>query len=68
MTSRELTIACFALVLAVAATLEVLARAGWLALPTLDETFAAARRRSVGKVITFIVWFWFGWHFLARGI
>ena len=67
MSTRALTIIGFVTFLLVAAVMEVVARTGWTRLPTLDAVFAAARRSPLGRTITFVVWFWFGWHFLARG-
>lgn len=67
MSTRAFTIIGFAAFLTIAAGMEVVARTGWTRLPTLDAVFAAARRSPLGRVIAFVVWFWFGWHFLARG-
>ena len=67
MTTRFLTIVGFAAFLLLAVAMEAVARTGRTRLPTLDAVFASARRSPLGRAITFAVWFWFGWHFLARG-
>lgn len=67
MSTRAFTIVGFVAFFLIAAAMEVVARTGWTRLPTLDAVFAAARRSPLGRAITFVVWFWFGWHFLARG-
>jgi uncharacterized protein DUF6186 len=66
MTSRSLTIAGFALILAVAAGLDVLARSGRVALPSIEQTLTRVRRSNRGRIVLLCVWFWLGWHFLAR--
>lgn len=66
MTSREITVIGFAAILSVFVTFEVLARTGRASIPTLDQAFGAIMRRPVGRITVFVVWFWFGWHFLAR--
>ena len=66
MTSSELTAAGFGLILAVAAAVELLAHARRISLPTIDQTLARVRRSPRGRVAVLFVWFWLGWHFLAR--
>jgi hypothetical protein len=66
MTSRSITIAGFALLLVVFGVLELAARIRRIPLPTLDQAFGAVMRRPVGRMVVLFVWFWFGWHFLAR--
>ena len=66
MTSHTLTAAGFAAILTVMVVLELAARTGRVGIPTVDQAFGAVMRRPVGRVVVFSLWFWFGWHFLAR--
>ena len=66
MTSRFITIAGFAALLVVLGVLELAARTRRIPLPTIDQAFGAVMRRPIGRMTVFFVWFWFGWHFLAR--
>ncbi len=66
MTSRDITIIGFTLILMTGALLEVLARAGRVARPTLDQTITRVMRSPRGRIAMLSLWFWFGWHFLAR--
>jgi hypothetical protein len=66
MSSRDLTVLAFAIILTTGAMLEVLARAGGIALPTIDQTITRFMRSPFGRIAMLSLWFWFGWHFLAR--
>lgn len=66
MTSEHVIAAGFALFFAAGACLELLARRGRARVPTLDAVFATVKRSSVARIVTFVVWLWIGWHFLAR--
>jgi hypothetical protein len=66
MTSRDITIVGFGLLLILALSLDVLGRGGRVRLPTLDAALTRAMRPSLGRVAVLSVWFWLGWHFLAR--
>jgi hypothetical protein len=52
--------------LVVFGVLELAARTRRVPLPTIDQAFGAVMRRPTGRITVFFVWFWFGWHFLAR--
>jgi hypothetical protein len=64
--SRDVTIAGFVVLLSLAGVLELLARHERVRLPTVAQTLRAVRSRRGGPLLLFVVWFWFGWHFLAR--
>jgi hypothetical protein len=66
MTSRDVTVLGFAVILTASATLEVLARTGRIELPTIDQTITRFMRSPGGRIAMLSLWFWFGWHFLAR--
>jgi hypothetical protein len=34
--------------------------------PSAGAVVGQVMRQRSGRVAVFIVWFWFGWHFLAR--
>jgi hypothetical protein len=66
MTTRQATIAGFVLVLAIGFIADALARHGRLAVPTFGHALEMVRSRPIGRVILLVVWFWLGWHFIAR--
>lgn len=66
MTSRDVTIVGFGLILIVALSLDLLVRTSRVRLATLDEAISRAMRSSPARVAVLSVWFWLGWHFLAR--
>jgi hypothetical protein len=66
MSSHDITELGFAMILTVGATLEVLARANRIGLPTIDQTITRVMRSPGGRIGMLSLWFWLGWHFLAR--
>ena len=66
MTSRGVTIAGFMALLGVALAAELLARARRIDLPRFGATVGHVMRRPSGRAAVLGVWFWLGWHFLAR--
>lgn len=66
MTSRGVTIVGFAAVLVLAAAAEILARARRIDLPHFGATVGHVMRRPGGRAAVLGIWFWLGWHFLAR--
>ena len=66
MTSRAITIVGFAFIILVAIGLQAWASTGPSRLPTVPTLLGAINRRPVGRAALLFVWFWFGWHFLAR--
>jgi hypothetical protein len=66
MTSRDITIVGFGLILISALSLDLMVRGSRVRLPTLDEAITRAMRPALGRVAVLSVWFWLGWHFLAR--
>jgi hypothetical protein len=66
MTARSLTIAGFALLAMVAATLTLAGRTGRLGLVPPGELLAALRSLLPARLAIVLAWAWLGWHFLAR--
>jgi hypothetical protein len=66
MSSRDITIDGFGLLVILATALEMLARNGRIRLPTVDAAIQHVMRSPLGRVAVLSVWFWLGWHFLAR--
>jgi len=66
MSTRDITVLGFAIILTTGAMLEVLARSGRIALPSIDQTISRFMRSHAGRIAMLSLWFWFGWHFLAR--
>jgi hypothetical protein len=68
--SRQVTIAGFLLLLGVGGCVELAARRGvrlrGRPLPTADEVFSYLMRTRTGRVTVLVTWCWLGWHFLAR--
>ena len=67
MTSRDVTIAGFILVLVTAALLVAVswARSDWLA-RFGEVARAVCQRHIAARAMVLFVWAWLGWHFLAR--
>ena len=68
--SRQITIAGFLLLLGVGGYVELAARRGaqlrGRPLPTADEVLSSVMRNRTGRVVVIVSWCWLGWHFLAR--
>jgi len=66
----RLSLIGFLLIAAIAVWLELLGRNSlrWPRVPVapLGRTFRAAQVSAVGRWTVLLVWWWFGWHFLAR--
>jgi hypothetical protein len=63
---RVITIAGFAIVIAVLLLLEFLGRRKSSPIPTLGEVFGYAMRPRAGRLLVLLGWLWLGWHFFAR--
>lgn len=63
---RVVTIAGFVLLFAVAGAAVLLARIRRDRWATFAEALSAVIRRRSVRVVVLFVWFWLGWHFLAR--
>jgi len=66
MTGRAVTIAAYLVILATVATLELASRRGSLRILTFSEAIAVIARFPVGRIALLLLWWWLGWHFLAR--
>lgn len=66
MSPRDLTIAGFVVLGAVAAALYVLGRTRRPGLAPLGEVADAVRSSTPGRVALVLGWAWVGWHLLAR--
>ena len=66
MTSRQLTIAGFILTGLAAVTLQAMAVLGRARVPSAGEAIDLLMRSRAGRVAVVLVWWWLGWHFLAR--
>ena len=65
-TSRSVTIAGFLLLAAAAVLLEAYARRPGARVPSLARLCGYLMRDPWGRLGVFLLWFWLGWHFLAR--
>ena len=66
MTTRVLTIAGFACVIAFMVALEYLGRRPGSRIPALGEWLGHIMRRPAGRVLVLCGWLWLGWHYFAR--
>lgn len=66
MTSRDITIAGYLLVLATGVTLHVLAVKQPDRLPSLGRVFTHVMTSRTGRVGVFVAWAWVGLHFFAK--
>jgi hypothetical protein len=65
-TARILTIAGFAVLGTVAASLTLAGRKGRLELAPPGELLDALRSQGPARLAILLSWTWLGWHFLAR--
>lgn len=65
MSSRDLTIAAYGAVLAVAVTVQLLAMREGSGLPTLGRVLNWALRRRSTQLGMLVVWWWVGWHWVT---
>ncbi|MDQ3154723.1 MAG: DUF6186 family protein [Actinomycetota bacterium] len=66
MTGRAVTITVYVLILATVAALDLAARRGWLPILTFSGAVATVARFPLGRAALLLLWWWLGWHFLAR--
>jgi Family of unknown function (DUF6186) len=66
MSTRVLTIAIFAIVIAAMFALEFLARRPGSRIPTVGQWLGYLMRPRIGRVLIFLGWWWLGWHYFAR--
>jgi hypothetical protein len=64
--TRAITIGGFVALISSAIALEMVARRPGSRVPSLGAMLSQVMRQRTGRVMVFIMWFWFGWHFLAR--
>jgi hypothetical protein len=65
-TSHGITIAGYAVLLAAAAVLQLLAAFTPLPVPSLGQVLSRAMRSRTGQVGMLVAWAWIGLHFFAR--
>jgi hypothetical protein len=64
MTSHAITVAGFAVVAAGLLAVELVARRGRAAVPTLSAVLCWAMRRRSTQLGVLLAWWWLGWHFI----
>jgi len=64
--TRVITIGGFVAVLLAAVGLQVLARRPESRVAPVGDVLGHVMRQRTGQVLVFVLWFWFGWHFIAR--
>jgi hypothetical protein len=64
--TRAITIGGFVAVIMVAVGLQILARRPAAKVASVGDVLSHVMRQRTGRVLVFVLWFWFGWHFIAR--
>lgn len=64
--TRELTIAAYAVITAVIVVLEVAGRREGSTVPTFSDLVSTVARPVPARIALLALWWWVGWHFLAR--
>ncbi|MGH4018165.1 MAG: DUF6186 family protein [Pseudonocardiaceae bacterium] len=65
MSGREVTIAAYVAILLIAVAIDLAARAG-ARVPSFGEVVTLVSRSWVVRFALLALWWWLGWHFLAR--
>jgi hypothetical protein len=65
MSTHAITLLGYAVIVAVGATLEVVARRGTTSVPTLDTLVRWTLRSRSGRIALLASWAWMGLHFLG---
>lgn len=66
MTGREITIAAYVLIVVAVAALELASRREWASVLTFGDAMTKVARSPFGRAVLLALWWWVGWHFLAR--
>jgi hypothetical protein len=66
MSSRAITIAGFVLIGLAGIVLELMGRSRRTTMPTFMRWVDLIRTLRYGPLVVLFVWWWLGWHFLAR--
>jgi hypothetical protein len=64
--TRAVTIAGFAVVIAAMIALELLARRPGSKIPTIGQWLGYLMRPRLGRALVLLAWWWLGWHYFAR--
>jgi hypothetical protein len=66
MTTREITIIGFSVLITALIVLEMLGRRKTNNIPTLSEWLGYVMRPRAGRALVLLGWLWLGWHYFAR--
>jgi Family of unknown function (DUF6186) len=66
MSTRAVTIAGFAAIIAALVILEILGRRKDNRIPRLGEWLGYLMRPRIGRALILLGWVWLGWHYFAR--
>ncbi len=64
--TRAITIGGFVVIILAAIGLQVMARRPESRVAPVGDVLGQVMRQRTGRVLVFVLWFWFGWHFIAR--
>jgi Family of unknown function (DUF6186) len=64
--TRVVTIAGFVAVFVAGVVVQLVARRPGSRIAAVGDVLGQVMRQRTGRVIVFLMWFWFGWHFIAR--
>lgn len=66
MSTRDLTIAGFVVIIAALVALDILGRRPASRIPTLGQWLGYLMRPRAGRALILLGWLWLGWHYFAR--
>jgi hypothetical protein len=64
--TRAITIGGFVAIILAGVGLELVARRPASRVASVGDVLGHVLRQRTGRVLVFVLWFWFGWHFIAR--
>ena len=64
--TRAVTIGGFVAIILAGVVLEIVARRPTARVSPVGDVLTHVMRQRTGRVLVFVLWFWFGWHFIAR--
>ena len=64
--TRAITIGGFVAIILAGIAVELIARRPASRVASVGDVLGHVMRQRTGRVLVFVLWFWFGWHFIAR--
>jgi Family of unknown function (DUF6186) len=64
--TRAITIGGFVAIILAGVALALVSRRSESRVASVGDMLGHVMRQRTGRVLVFVLWFWFGWHFIAR--